>query len=533
MPNRRDEWVNDFRQQRAEQIRRRYQPRIRRKPLDGGVDRDRGRTITPEQLEHEHDSNAYELAMYDANQDKPTEQETASSPAPMPTVSDPAILDYENNLYHRLGLTPPSSSQSNGQASSSDSGKHGSADSSQTEDSSDADRGKDETRTQVVLRDIAEVQDDFGTSGVFDGIDPDRWHRYSNLDLILVKQDIETRPHIFQHCFQHSASQQDALECIYGFPPIFNERELSYLYQAAENRPNKSVGRGGGGAEGNGDDSINNGPMSRQLVSELEERVKSKYAIEIKWGEGSQNTNRLKQLQNLDKAIAYILDYLRKEIYGNDAKEALAAFKRYFAKNEHGQLIVRLGDDIETGGISYGSVTLVAQRDKDGNIINSEKLKTLYLGSAVDIPTIVHEFGHVIDRSLSIEDKYRAANGQLPHWIEWRKNTGLPLNDLILQYAIGGFAGKEHADEEVWADLFMTAVLDSVIGGPLKVYSSTHDRIVDLSPLEFDNCKDEDGRVVCEYRPVKWVEEENYGIQNYTVLPKDQFPILLRSLLGG
>ena len=33
----------------------------------------------------------------------------------------------------------------------------------------------------------------------------------------------------------------------------------------------------------------------------------------------------------------------------------------------------------------------------------------MFLGSNVDIATIVHEFGHVIDRSLDIVQEYNAA----------------------------------------------------------------------------------------------------------------------------
>ncbi len=116
----------------------------------------RQRNITAEQLEYGHDSNAYELAMYDANQDKPAQQESTSSPAPMPTEPDPAVQDYENNLYHRLDLTPPS--ETDGSAHGSDSGKQGSTGSSQAGDSADADQGKDGKGAQEVLSDIGVAQ---------------------------------------------------------------------------------------------------------------------------------------------------------------------------------------------------------------------------------------------------------------------------------------------------------------------------------------------------------------------------------------
>ncbi|MCY3917954.1 MAG: hypothetical protein OXG49_18275 [Chloroflexi bacterium] len=54
--------------------------RIRRKPLKGGTDHDRRRIVTQEQLEHAHDSNAYDLALYEANQDAPAPGSRAPSP---------------------------------------------------------------------------------------------------------------------------------------------------------------------------------------------------------------------------------------------------------------------------------------------------------------------------------------------------------------------------------------------------------------------------------------------------------------------
>ena len=50
------------------------------------------------------------------------EEEPATSPEPMPTVPDPAVQDYENNLYHRLGLKPPSANVASPGQSQSDSG---------------------------------------------------------------------------------------------------------------------------------------------------------------------------------------------------------------------------------------------------------------------------------------------------------------------------------------------------------------------------------------------------------------------------
>ena len=60
MPYGRDEWLERIRQRRAELIRLIYRQRIRRSKLKGGSEHDRSRNITPEQLEHAHDSSAYD-----------------------------------------------------------------------------------------------------------------------------------------------------------------------------------------------------------------------------------------------------------------------------------------------------------------------------------------------------------------------------------------------------------------------------------------------------------------------------------------
>jgi len=96
------------RRPRAEENRK----RIRRKPLNGGTDHDRRRIVTQEQLEHAHDSNAYDLALYEANQDA----QAPGNPAPSPYVPPPGG-DQPSQSSHNHGNRP--GSQSSGQSSSS------------------------------------------------------------------------------------------------------------------------------------------------------------------------------------------------------------------------------------------------------------------------------------------------------------------------------------------------------------------------------------------------------------------------------
>ena len=133
MPYQRDERMNDLRQQRAAQIRRRYRQHILRNRLKGGTDHDRSRTITQEQLEHAHDSNAYDLAMYEANQDTPTPGNRAPSPyVPPPGGNQPSQSPHD--------YADGPASQSSGQGSSEDSGKQSESGKKDVKDNSPADR---------------------------------------------------------------------------------------------------------------------------------------------------------------------------------------------------------------------------------------------------------------------------------------------------------------------------------------------------------------------------------------------------------
>ena len=456
---------------------------------------------------------------------------------PPPAKPKPEESTWTHSPYHDFGNPqppPPSpparqtspAQQSSGQASRSDSDEQGSKGSSQKDDAPDADRGKDAISVQALLPDIAEMQDDFGNSAVIDGISPDHWHRYSNLDVLDVQQDIERRPLTFQRCFVHSESPRMAMEFIYAEPPKLSESELWYCQQEAEQQMRIRAGMAIGGAG----DAYATDFTNRRSILRYEERIEKKYGFAIEWGVAAKETNMAGQLNDLAKSVAHVVDYLD-VVYADDPQTTgISVFQQYFSQNEHGQLKIQLGADAFFAE-HFENIT-----KEDAPYIGFVPLNgtnNMYLGSMVDIATIVHEFGHVIDRSLSIEDEYRIQGLNIPAWNEWYEKTGLVLNSSILQYGIVGFAGKQKADEEFWADLFMTAVLASVVGGPLYVYSSTYDRIRQLSGSEFDHCEAQPGQEVCARRPVQWVAEEDYNIRNYTVLPKDQFPILLRSLLSG
>jgi len=378
---------------------------------------------------------------------------------------------------------------------------------------------------QAVLPDIVEAQDDYDTDGLTDDLRSDRIYAYSNLDILRVKQDMERRPLTFKLCFEQSQSPRSALEFLYAEPPDCNDRELIAL----QTQGGFPLGMAGG------DDTEDNGATDidlgiHHLVFEYEEYLESKYGYRITWGKELSDVNMLDQVHNLAKATSHIVNYLREEVYDGDEAGALAAFQQHFSQSEaYGQLVVYLGDDyfvknlpnISEAGY-YGFVPLPQS--------SRENLDKIFLGSKVNIATIVHEFGHVIDRSRHIVKRY---DKDLSFQDEWVVKTKLPLNELILQNVIEGFAGKQLPTEEIWADLFMTAVLDPSnpgISEPYQVYWTTYEPIYELTKRlgvgAFYNCTEYGG---CSWQPVKW-QQSDFEFAEKT---QEYFPKALSKLLSG
>ena len=338
-------------------------------------------------------------------------------------------------------------------------------------------------------------------------------YAYSNLDLLRVKQDIERRILTFKLCFEQAQSPREALEFLYAESLDCNNSELTNLLEQQI-----FSGMGGGGDDANSNDDSDIDLDIHHFAFEYEEHLESMYGYEIKWASG-RDTNRLKQLHNLAQASTHIVNYLSQEVFDGDEAQALSVFQQQFSQSEaYGQLMVHLGADSDAGAgePAYGRVPLRG---------SEEELRKMYLGSAVDIPTIVHEFGHVIDRSKGIKDSYDA---RAPVWQEWFKAVGLYLGSLIWKRAIEGFAGKESLDEEVWADLFMTAVISPSnpgISKPYEVYSIIDERLEEFTGLggAFYECGERGG---CARRSVKWADNK-FGEK-----AEEHFPMLLRELLS-
>ncbi|MCY4538630.1 MAG: hypothetical protein OXE52_10420 [Chloroflexi bacterium] len=392
------------------------------------------------------------------------------------------------------------------------------------------------------IPDIEEVQDDYDPERLVDDVGSDRLYAYSNLEFLRVRQDMENRPLTFRRCFEQAESPRMALEFIYAEPPDCSDGELAELQRESERQSELRLGMGGDSEGTTGADSIGIG-SKYGILQEYEESLESKYGFQIEWARGSYDTNRLRQLQNLDKSIAHIVNYLAKEVY-DDEHAALKTFKEHFGQSKFGQLMIYLGAESDPEDKGYGSVPL-PYYDKEGKLINAdvEELKKMYLGSGVDIPTIVHEFGHVVDRSRGFTD--HLTDIIPPYWMsriatvsrEYGQDYGdrswgyysFNLDATVYSDIIEGFVAKQFFEQELWADLFMTAVLDPAVSGETFIVQSIRDEDINIFKV-FD---DPDVLFKCGIdapcidRVVEWKDtDEAEAAQWY-------LPIVFRELLSG
>jgi hypothetical protein len=161
-----------------------------------------------------------------------------------------------------------------------------------------------------------------------------------------------------------------------------------------------------------------------------------------------------------------IIEYLNEVTNGN----GLQAFIQIWSQNPDGQqVLIQFGDIAEgqTGGDVYG---FVPQPESSDDAIG---LRSIYLGSGVNVATLVHEFGHHLDRwfKLRQDPAFGGQGGLTGYLTSINPESGFSnmyditsaqynLNIEFTANALQGFAGKQFLPSEYFADLFMTAVLD-------------------------------------------------------------------------
>ena len=413
-------------------------------------------------------------------------------------------------------------SQSGGQASSSKSDEKGSAGDSQAENSTDADRRKDETSVHDELLDYGDGQEDDYIPGLMAGLGPNRQPKYISLDVIGVKQLLEVRPFTVDRIIATSDSFETACGHLFACPEDVGGvgviRQAWRLFQG-----------GGGGSEDSSGDAPNDVQETFTLddvrqfteidlatetfdaedAAHYEKLLEAVFEYVIVFDDENYNYNpedKIRQMHNLARSNLHIVDYLNEVFVNDDKTSGLTAFQQYFSESKHGQLKVSLGADGETGGAALGRVPLPESTTKN--------LDTMFLGSHVDIPAIVHEFGHVISRSVDIAAMYDAAESAFKDtWLD--RTGGVHMDLTIYTNSIKGLAGRQRSTHEVWADIFMTAVLDPLVTGidpPYEQLSVKMEDIYDLPYVGFYDCEDRDNE--CVKMPVQWRRYRNGRLWN-------------------
>ncbi len=403
---------------------------------------------------------------------------------------------------------------------------------------------------ETIEQDPADIQ----TEPPLEPLDCNRLLAYADPEFRQLMHDIDLRPQTFKICLELEESIQRVLDFIYASQPDLEARALEYLKEYICQVSDADAARWENATGPDSEARATADLLDLTDWRQLQEKLETEAGYEIIWDEGFDDAKKLETLEAFAQASEHIVDYLDLVFEDDPNMTGRQAFLQRFSHSEHGRLQVFLGAEAvlaKSFGITehvasyYGFVPLGLEKD-------DERMRRMYLGSAVDIATIVHEFGHVIDRSTSIVSAYnRTGINHSAHWRDWHRETGLALNRSILDLAIEGFAGKQLLNEEIWADLFMTAVLDPAVSGKTyQVYSTTYELLAALVEQEkakfmkqghseaaaaanaaraFYNCGKLGG---CARRPVRWVAKEEYKIADKAP-PKYHFLDLLRPILNG
>ena len=269
--------------------------------------------------------------------------------------------------------------------------------------------------------------------------------------------------------------------------------------------------------------------------------MESEYGYQIEWGKGTSNADKLEQLHELAEASEHIVDYLDLVFIDDPNTTGKEAFREHFSGSQaDSPMVVNLGAD------AYFAENFSNISEQEAGYyghVPATGTHRVYLGSKVDIPTIVHEFGHVIDWSKGFTaylqelvpdpadpsreiSRLAAESGDYFNEVNegWRSQYSFNLNWQVLDYVIEGFVAKQFFAAELWADLFMTAVLT----GEGFTVKSVKDETIDIF-MGFKDPKDPifgcGVNAPCFDRTVEW-EDEKFADAAQWYLPK-VFRVLL------
>ena len=156
-------------------------------------------------------------------------------PVPMPPVPDPVVEGDDDRQDADVG-----NDRTDDEVTQPDPGQG---------ESHDQSGGSDDTSEEIWSLDIYELRDDFGSDyGLADSISPEGLYACGNVDILLVKQDMETRPLTFSRCFEQFPSPRIACDFLYAEVPNCSDSELANLQQQiAVGGPDTPAGMADGG----------------------------------------------------------------------------------------------------------------------------------------------------------------------------------------------------------------------------------------------------------------------------------------------
>ena len=295
--------------------------------------------------------------------------------------------------------------------------------------------------------------------------------------------------------------------------------------------------------------------------------------------EGENNNQEdIRQIRNLAKAATMIVDYFAEVYYEGDKNTALRAFQllveevahthehrhRYLDtgphwhghwheieggahshehlseheyEHAHEQLTIYLEDD-RAGGDDHGRAPLPFIQN--GIVTNEGILDDMYLGSlpsTVDdfevgysVGTILHEFGHVIDRrtgfTASLYEPAPEYGGQRRS-VALGGKSGVNMDKQIPELAVEGFGAKEAVYNELAIAPFVTDVVE-VSGETLHIFSILPDSAgkFDTFGSDFYNCSERGG---CGPRKIGWKRSASGELKGNAIALRDAF----REVFGG
>ncbi len=317
---------------------------------------------------------------------------------------------------------------------------------------------------------------------------------------------------------------------------------------------------------------------SKNDAGHYDDMLESVLGFELNLEGENNNQEDIRQMRNLAKAATMIVDYFAEVYFEGDKNTALRAFQllveevahthehrhryldtgphwhghwheieggahshshghEYEYEHAHEQLTIYLEDD-RAGGDNRGRAPLPFIQN--GIVTNESILDDMYLGSlpsttddfevGYSIGTILHEFGHVIDRRTGFTASLYepvSEDSDERRSVALGGAYGVNMDKQIPELAVEGFGAKEAVYNELGIAPFVTDVVE-VSGETLHMFSILPDPAgrFDTFGSDFYNCSERGG---CGPREIGWQRSASGELKGNAIALRDAF----REVFGG